>query len=110
MLDKLLVNAAVRAGAELQQGFVVDEILFENGAAVGVRGHAKAGDSVTHRARVIVGADGRHSLVAKAARAECYDERPVLSAGYYAYWSGLPTDHFEAYIRPRAAFALRAHQ
>ena len=31
---------------------------------------------------------------------------PGLSAGYYAYWSGLPTDHFEAYIRPRAAFAF----
>lgn len=106
VLDKMLVDAAVLAGAELQEGFAVDEILFEKGAAVGVRGHLKDGVAATYRASVIVGADGRHSLVAKAARAECYAERPVLCVCYYAYWSGFPTDHFEGYVRPRAAFAF----
>ncbi len=106
VLDKMLVDAAVRAGAELQEGFAVDEILLEDGAAVGIRGHLKGGASVSHGAEVIVGADGRHSLVAKAVRAECYNERPVISVGYYTYWSGLPADRFEGYIRPRAAFGL----
>ena len=108
VLDKMLVDAAVRAGAELQEGFAVDEVLVENDAAVGIRGHLKGGGSTTHRAEVIVGADGRHSLVAKAVRAECYNERPVISVGYYTYWSGLPTNLFEGYIRPRAAFGLAA--
>src|SRR5439155_13302977 len=31
VLDKLLVDAAVEAGAELREGFSVDELLFEGG-------------------------------------------------------------------------------
>jgi 2-polyprenyl-6-methoxyphenol hydroxylase-like FAD-dependent oxidoreductase len=44
--------------------------------------------------------------VAKAVQAQQYHERPTISVGYYAYWSGLPTDHFEAYLRPRRAFGI----
>ena len=106
VLDKLLVDAAVRAGAELREGFTVDDVLVEGGAVVGVRGHQKGGAADTHRARVVVGADGRNSQIARAVRAERYDERPVISVGYYAYWSGLPADGFAGYIRPRAAFAF----
>ncbi|MGH3934139.1 MAG: NAD(P)/FAD-dependent oxidoreductase [Pseudonocardiaceae bacterium] len=54
----------------------------------------------------MIGADGRHSLVAKAVRPEQYHEKPQLLAGYYTYWSGPPMDgRFEAYIRPDRAFA-----
>ncbi len=106
VLDKLLVDAAVEASAELQEGFVVDEVLIENGKATGIRGRSKGGAPVTHRGRVIIGADGLHSVVAKAVQAERYNERPTISATYYAYWSGLPTDQFEAHLRPRRAFAI----
>jgi 2-polyprenyl-6-methoxyphenol hydroxylase-like FAD-dependent oxidoreductase len=61
---------------------------------------------VTERARVVVGADGRHSLVARAARPEQYHEKPQLLAGYYTYWSGLPMEgRFETWVRPDRAFA-----
>jgi 2-polyprenyl-6-methoxyphenol hydroxylase-like FAD-dependent oxidoreductase len=103
VLDELLVEAAVEAGAELRDGFVVDEILIEDGHVTGIRGHAKSGATVTERARIVIGADGRHSLVAKAVQAARYHERPPLAAGYYSYWSDLPTDGFEAYIRPDRA-------
>jgi len=65
----------------------------------GIRGHAKGGPTVTEHARVVVGADGRHSLVAKAVQPERYNEVPRLAAVYYAYWSGLRADGFETYIR-----------
>jgi len=90
VLDDLLVRAAVAAGAELREAFTVDEILIEDGAVTGVRGHATGGATETERARVVIGADGRNSLVAKAVRPEQYNEVPTLQAGYYAYWSGLP--------------------
>jgi flavin-dependent dehydrogenase len=106
VLDKLLVDAAVRAGAELREGFTVDEVVFEHGAAAGIRGHQKGGNAESYNAHVIVGADGRNSVVAKAVRAERYEERPVISVGYYAYWSGLPAESFKGYIRERAAFAF----
>ena len=106
VLDKLLVDAAAEAGAEVREGFVVDEILFEDGRVTGIRGHSKTGGPVTERARVVVGADGRHSLVAGAVKPEQYNEKPPLLCGYYSYWSDLPMDgRFETYIRPRRGFA-----
>jgi 2-polyprenyl-6-methoxyphenol hydroxylase-like FAD-dependent oxidoreductase len=56
---------------------------------------------------VVVGADGRHSLVARAVQPERYREQPPLLAAYYAYWSGLPMDgRFETYVRPDRAFGV----
>ena len=106
VLDKLLVDAAAEAGAEMREGFTVDELLIEDGRVVGIKGRSKGGVTVTERAKVVVGADGRHSLVADAVRPDQYHEKPPLLAGYYTYWSGLPMDgRFETYIRPRRGFA-----
>ena len=54
---------------------------------------------MTERARVVIGADGIHSLVAKAVRPRRYNEAPRLTPLYYAYWSGLPVDEFKTYER-----------
>jgi 2-polyprenyl-6-methoxyphenol hydroxylase-like FAD-dependent oxidoreductase len=98
VLDKLLVDAAVRAGAEVREGFSVDEILVSDGRVTGIRGHAQDGPSVTATARLVIGADGRHSRVAQAVSAEQYNERPPLLCGYYAYFSDLPMNgRFETY-------------
>ena len=100
ILDKLLVDAAAEAGAEIREAFHVDEILIEDGRVTGVRGRSEGGASVTERARVVIGADGRQSLVAAAVAAPRYNEKPPLECGYYTYWRGLPEDAFASYIRP----------
>jgi flavin-dependent dehydrogenase len=105
VLDKVLVDAAAAAGAEVRERFTVSEVLVEDGRVTGIRGHGEGGRSVTERARVVVGADGLHSLVARAVRPEQYHEKPRLLCGYYAYWSSLPADGFETYDRPHRAFA-----
>jgi flavin-dependent dehydrogenase len=103
----LLVDAAAEAGAEVREGFAVDEILIDDGRVVGIKGRSKEGSSSIERADVVVGADGRQSAVAKAVRAEQYDEKPPLLAAYYTYWSGLPMDgRFENYIRDSRGFAV----
>jgi flavin-dependent dehydrogenase len=99
VLDQILVDGAVEAGAELREGFTVDEILGSDGTVTGIRGHEKGGGEVSERAPVVIGADGRHSLVAKAVRPEQYEERPSRLAMYYAYWSDLPVEGFETKIR-----------
>jgi flavin-dependent dehydrogenase len=99
VLDKLLVDAAVEAGAELREGFTVDEVLASDGTATGIRGHEKGGADVSERAKVVIGADGKHSLVAKAVKPEQYNERRSHLAMYYAYWSGLSSDGFDTFIR-----------
>jgi 2-polyprenyl-6-methoxyphenol hydroxylase-like FAD-dependent oxidoreductase len=106
VLDKLLVDAAAEAGAEVREGFTVEEVLIEDGRAVGIRGRSNHGGSTIERARVVVGADGLRSLVAEAVRPEHYDEKPRLCVGYYTYWSGLPMHgRSEVYIRDGRAFA-----
>ena len=99
VLDQLLVDAAVEAGVELREGFTVDELLASDGVVTGIRGHARGGAAVTERARVVIGADGMRSLVAKTVRPEQYETRPSRSAIYYAYWSDLPVGGNEVTIR-----------
>jgi len=89
VLDKLLVDAASEAGVEVREGFTVEEVVLEDGRVTGVRGRGRDGGTVTEHAPVVVGADGRHSLVARAVKPEQYHEKPQLLCGYYTYWSGL---------------------
>jgi len=98
VLDDLLVKAAVRAGAELRESFVVDGLAFDGERVTGMRGHAKGGAAVSEQARIVIGADGLHSTVARAVDAPRYNEKPSLTCGYYAYWSGVPLDGAELYL------------
>jgi 2-polyprenyl-6-methoxyphenol hydroxylase-like FAD-dependent oxidoreductase len=100
VLDKILVDAADRAGVEVREHFTVEDLVSDDGAVVGVRGHANGDASVVERARVVIGADGRNSRVARAVGAPQYDEKPMLQWSYYTYWSGLPMDGMEVVIRP----------
>ena len=106
VLDKLLLDAAAEAGAEVREGFTVDDLAFDDDRVIGVRGHGAGGGSVTELAAVVVGADGIHSRVARSATADEYHQKPQLLCGYYSYWSGLPMDgRFDTYIRPNRGFA-----
>ena len=106
MLDKLLVDAAAEAGAEIRQGFTVEEIVIEDGRAVGIKGRSKQRRSGhracrRHRRRRRPALDGE-----RGGSPEQYREKPPLLAAYYSYWSGLPMDgRFETYIRDRRGFA-----
>ena len=105
-LDKLLVDAAAKAGAEVRERFTVSDLVIDDDRVTGIRGHTKSGPTVTEQARVIIGADGLRSVVARAVRPEQYHEKPQLLCGYYTYWSGLPMrGRFEVYNRPGRAFA-----
>jgi flavin-dependent dehydrogenase len=106
VLDELLVEAASEAGSEVRERFTVESLVFEDGRVVGIRGHGKGGKTVTEHARVVVGADGRYSLVADAVGDQEYNEKPQLQTSYYSYWSGLPmSGRFESAIRPGLAYA-----
>ena len=105
VLDKLLVDAAAEAGADVREGFRVDDLLIDDARVIGIKGRTEDGQPISARARVVVGADGRNSLVARAVRGEEYNTKPPLLAAYYTYWSGLPMNgRFEIYIRPQRGF------
>jgi 2-polyprenyl-6-methoxyphenol hydroxylase-like FAD-dependent oxidoreductase len=102
ILDKLLVDAAREAGIEVREGFAVEEITVQDDRVTGIVGHGTDGAAFAASAPVVIGADGRHSRVARAVRPVQYHEKPELQVGYYAYWSGLPqTGRFGTFLRDR---------
>jgi flavin-dependent dehydrogenase len=105
VLDTLLVDAASAADAEVREGFTVDEIVIEDGAVTGIRGRDRDGTTVTERARVVIGADGANSRVARAVEPEQYNDKPILQAGCYSYFTDLPVNGFEITIRPDRGWA-----
>jgi 2-polyprenyl-6-methoxyphenol hydroxylase-like FAD-dependent oxidoreductase len=100
VLDALLVDAAREAGAEVREGFTVQELLVEAGRVVGLRGRHRGGESVDVRASVVIGADGTNSFVARAVGATTYGERPATTFGAYGYYRGVDVDAAELYVRP----------
>ncbi len=106
MLDKLLVDAAREAGAEVREGFTVEDLVLRDGRVTGIRGHGRDGRTVTESARIVIGADGRRSLLAEVVRPEQYNEKPPLLAAYYTYFSGLPMGgRWETYVVPNRGIA-----
>ena len=104
VLDTLLVRAAAASGVDVRESFTVEELVVREDTVVGVRGRAHGGGLVDERAKVIVGADGVHSFVARAVRAPQYDEKPIAACGYYSYFSDVPQDDLELYVRDRCAY------
>lgn len=100
VIDPLLTDAAVEAGAEVRFGVTVNELLFEDGRVVGIRGHDSSGQAVEERSRVVIGADGARSFVARSVGAPMIDRRPASTVTIYSYWRGLPLEGLELYARP----------
>ena len=69
--------------------------------ATGIRCHEKGSRTVTETAPLIVGADGKHSLVAKTLGARTYREREPRSLAFYTYWQGVPMEGGEMFARDR---------
>src|ERR1700738_1886338 len=72
VLDKLLVDAAVESGAELFDGCAVDELDWSAGRVTGIKGRQRSAARVELAGRLVVGADGLHSTVARQVGAEVY--------------------------------------
>ena len=100
LIDPLLADAAAEAGAEVRFGVTVNELLFEGGRVAGIRGHDSSGAAIEERSRVVVGADGARSFVARSVGAPMIDRRPASTVTIYSYWRGLPVDGLELYTRP----------
>jgi flavin-dependent dehydrogenase len=97
VLDEILVDAAVDAGAEVREGFVVRKLLTEGGRVVGIEGQPKGGAPVTERARLVIAADGKNSIVARTVDPPTYDEHAPTAFYYYTYWPDLPDEGLVSY-------------
>src|SRR5215210_9033439 len=89
-LDHLLAERACRSrSVDLLQRTRADALLWDADRVCGARLTTPAGERSV-RARVVVGADGRHSFVARAARAPEEDRQRGCRALYYSYLRDFP--------------------
>jgi flavin-dependent dehydrogenase len=87
LADLLLQRAARTPGVDLAQPAAVVRLLWEDGRVAGVRLRGADGERDV-RSRVVVGADGRHSLVAREVAPAVEHEAEALRTLYYRYVSG----------------------
>lgn len=85
VLDPILQENAIAAGAVLRDESPVMDLLRDGERVTGVE-VLRGGKRERITARLVVGADGRHSTVAKLARAEEYCGYDGPRGGYWAYW------------------------
>jgi 2-polyprenyl-6-methoxyphenol hydroxylase-like FAD-dependent oxidoreductase len=103
LLDNLILDAAAAAGAEVRLGISVGDVIRDgDGRVTGVTGQAADGTTVTVRARLVIGADGMRSRIARAVDSPIVDELVTDTGAYFTYFDGIPWDGFEFYIADRA--------
>ncbi|NEE00589.1 NAD(P)/FAD-dependent oxidoreductase [Phytoactinopolyspora halotolerans] len=108
VLDRVLVDAAVAAGADVRFGMTVTGLLRDAAGSVsGVAAVDRDGRRLTASSRLTIGADGIGSAVATAARAPLTWSAPGPGgAVLYGYWSDLPTEGYEWYYGDQAGAGL----
>ncbi|GIF20832.1 2-polyprenyl-6-methoxyphenol hydroxylase-like FAD-dependent oxidoreductase [Actinoplanes tereljensis] len=100
VLDARLIAAARAAGATVEENFIVEGLTRDGDRVTGLTGRFKNGRSTTLTAKLVIGADGKNSTVAKEVGAREYRKRPPASGVLYGYFAGLPLAGGEVYVRP----------
>lgn len=106
VLDSILVDAAIEAGVDFLEGANVEELIRDGDAVTGVRYRTRDGARVTERARVVVGADGRNSFVARALALPKYDQRPRCTFAYWSYYAGFDLGSGQLHRRGRLGMGV----
>jgi flavin-dependent dehydrogenase len=101
VLDRILVDAAYEAGADVRHGVqMLDLVHSDNGSVAGVRLRDQSGNVRDVRAGLVVGADGRRSGVARLVGSTPYVLGRHMTSCAYGYFRGLPIDGNRWYFRP----------
>jgi flavin-dependent dehydrogenase len=99
VLDRVLVDAARRAGADVRHGVSLTDLQYGlDGQVTGALLKDGAGGRAGVRADLVIGADGRQSVVARRVNAR-FNVKGTHSSGYvYGYYEGLPDDGYHWYF------------
>ena len=107
LLDRILVDAAAAAGAEVHHGVRVTDVeRGRDGRAAGVRILDPRGRSATLRSRFVVGADGIRSTVADALGAVVERRTAPGGAVLFRYHAELPATGYEWAYGPGVASGM----
>ncbi len=102
-LDTIVARAAADAGAALRLGVTVTDLRRNAvGRITGLSARGPDGEATEVDAKIVIGADGLRSHVARSVRAPLVDARPADGAAYYAYYGGAPWSGIEFFVAERA--------
>jgi flavin-dependent dehydrogenase len=101
LLDRLLVDAANAAGADIVYGVRLKGVERSgNGRVTGAILEDQAGRRQHVSSRIVVGADGLRSTLARLVAAPAYRVGQSASATIYGHWTGLDVDGYGWYFVP----------
>ncbi len=104
LLDPLLVGAAREAGAHVvHEATLVDLVRGQGGRIEGAVLAARDGTMSRVGARLVIGADGLRSRVARLTGAPVERTGRHASAVVYGHWSGLAVDGYHWHYRPQVS-------
>lgn len=96
VLDRILVDAAIEAGADVRHETAVTDLLREaDGRVGGVRVRDRFGETAELRAAITIGADGIRSTIAAHAGAAVIRRGRSATAVLYRYYAGIPATGYE---------------
>jgi flavin-dependent dehydrogenase len=91
ILDSVLLHAAARAGTAVELGVAVTGVVRDADRVTGVT--TAAGNRY---ARLVIGADGRNSRIARSVGAAFTGRIPAATYAYYTYWRGTDVTELHA--------------
>jgi 2-polyprenyl-6-methoxyphenol hydroxylase-like FAD-dependent oxidoreductase len=107
VLDPVLVDAAVAAGADVRYGITATGVRRDrHGRVTGIAGRDGTGRRITIDAGLVVGADGLRSVVARHVAAPVERRGAGVSAVVYGYWSDVDASGYEWFFRPHACAGI----
>ena len=104
VLDRILVDAARNAGADVRHGVVLSRLQIDSkGRVVGALLTDADGNSTAVRSDIVIGADGRQSTVAALVKAETRLGGRSASGYVYGYYEGLERDGYHWHFAENVA-------
>jgi len=106
LLDPLIVNAAIEAGAEFRDDFPVDSIYFENNKAGGIIFINSQGQKEVIKSKFVVMANGRLSRLMHNAGSAITYNHPKQEFCFYNYFSGIDSTGLKIPVHIRGKYGL----
>ena len=107
LLERVLADAARSADAEIRFGTALDEIVRDrNGRISGARFHGPDGRQFTVQAGLVIGADGRDSMVARLVGARENARSRHRTSTVFGYFRGIADPGYRWSYRPGSSIGV----
>ena len=105
-LDEYLLNASKDSGVDVREGVTFKKTIVEDGRVTGIVARKAKGEEFQAKAKIVIGADGRFSNLAKDVGAKTKNYRELSTFAYYSYFSNINKEYALIHKRGRLGTAI----